>query len=131
MEVMMAESIRQDLLAIGDRFTTFDSESEPEPGIQSIPAPGHTAGHVAFRIRSRNQTVLVLGDTVMSPMHVEHIDWHPANDHEPGRARRTRERMFELAVEEDALVFGYHFPFPGFGRIRNTASGWRWEWWQG
>jgi glyoxylase-like metal-dependent hydrolase (beta-lactamase superfamily II) len=130
-EVMMAKSVRHDLLAIGDRFTTFDSNSEPEPGIQSIPAPGHTPGHVAFRIRSGNDNVLVFGDTVMSPMHIERINWHSANDHEPDLARRTRERMFELAAEEAALVFGYHFPFPGFGRIRKAANGWRWEPWQG
>src|SRR5262249_17904364 len=45
----------------------FKPGAEVAPGITSIPAFGHTPGHTAFSIASRNQSLLVMSDTVRNP----------------------------------------------------------------
>src|SRR5215204_5332688 len=42
----------------------FKPGVEVAPGITSIPAFGHTPGHTAFSIASRNQSMLAMGDAV-------------------------------------------------------------------
>jgi hypothetical protein len=38
----------------------------------------------------------------------------------------SRERLVAEALDADALLVASHIPFPGFGRLRQTAEGLRW-----
>jgi hypothetical protein len=38
----------------------------------------------------------------------------------------SRRRLVAGALASDALLVASHIPFPGFGRLRQTAEGLRW-----
>src|SRR3712207_8319377 len=44
------------------------------------------------------------------------------------QASTSKRRIFDLAAEENALVFAHHFPpFPNLGHVRKQEQGWRWQ----
>ena len=102
----------------------FKPGAEVAPGITSIPAFGHTPGHTAFSIASRNQSILALGDAVRNPyLFARHPDWQPSFDMDGPLAVKTRRQMLDRAAADRMLVAGYHFPFPASGHIVRSGKG--------
>lgn len=96
------------------------------PGIQTIPAPGHTPGHVAIEVHSRNETLLHLVDLVSFLIHIERPEWYAAFDLDPETVVKSRQRLLKRATEKESLVIAHHFPVPGLGRVRATETGYEW-----
>lgn len=93
-------------------------ELELVPGITSIPAPGHTPGHTAFRLSSNGEQLIIWSDTTNHPaLFVRHPGWHAVFDMDPEAAEATRRRMLDMVANDRLLVAGYHFPFPAVGHI--------------
>jgi glyoxylase-like metal-dependent hydrolase (beta-lactamase superfamily II) len=97
------------------------------PGIQTMAAPRHTPGHMALRIFSEGKQLFHLVDTVLSPILMEQPDWFSVVDYDREQAADTRRRLLDLAAEEEMLVFGFHFPFPGLGHVQKRDHGWIWQ----
>lgn len=96
----------------------YKGETEPIPGIYAIPAYGHTPGHMAFRIVSENEQLLVWSDVTSLPaLFVRNPNWHVLFDMDPEMAAQTRRRLLDMASADRLLVAGYHFPFPAVGHI--------------
>jgi glyoxylase-like metal-dependent hydrolase (beta-lactamase superfamily II) len=109
---------------IAKNVTQFEPGKEVAPGIESLPAPGHTPGHTVFAIHSGDQSLLVLSDTAQHPaVFARHPDWQAAFDVDGPEAVATRKRIFDRAAADRMLVTGYHFPFPACGHLIKTASG--------
>jgi glyoxylase-like metal-dependent hydrolase (beta-lactamase superfamily II) len=109
---------------IAKNVTQFEPGKEVAPGIETLPAPGHTPGHTVFAIHSGDQSLLVLSDTAQHPaVFARHPDWQAAFDVDGAAAVATRKRIFDRAVADRMLVTGYHFPFPACGHLIKTASG--------
>jgi glyoxylase-like metal-dependent hydrolase (beta-lactamase superfamily II) len=109
---------------IAKQVTRFQSGKEVAPGIETLPAPGHTPGHTVFAIHSGEQSLLVLSDTAQHPaVFARHPDWQAAFDIDGAAAVATRKRIFDRAAADRMLVTGYHFPFPACGHLIKTASG--------
>ena len=67
-------------------------------------------------------------DAVLHPLHLEHPEWIPVFDMLPEQASASKHRIFDLAAEEDALVFAHHFPpYPNLGHTRKQEQGWQWQ----
>jgi glyoxylase-like metal-dependent hydrolase (beta-lactamase superfamily II) len=106
----------------------FRPGAEVAPGIDSIPAFGHTPGHTAFAVHSRGQSLLVMSDTVRNPyLFVRHPDWQPTFDMDGPMAVRARLHMLERAAADRMLVEAYHFPFPASGHIVRTGASYEFE----
>lgn len=103
-----------------------DERTEIVPGMRTVPAPGHTPGHVAVEVRSAAETLLHLVDLVFFPAHIEHPEWCAAFDLDHETVAKSRRRLFTRAAERDSLVMAHHFSAPGLGRIRSTDSGYEW-----
>ena len=102
----------------------FKPGAEVAPGITSIPAFGHTPGHTAFSIASRNQSLLVVSDAVRNPyLFARYPDWQPLFDMDGPLAVKTRRQMLDRAASDRMLVQGYHFPFPACGHIVKSGKG--------
>jgi glyoxylase-like metal-dependent hydrolase (beta-lactamase superfamily II) len=102
----------------------FKPGVEVAPGITSVPAFGHTPGHTAFSIASRNRSMLALGDAVRNPyLFARHPDWQPGFDMDGTGAVKTRRQMLDRAAADRMLVAGYHFPFPANGHIVKSGKG--------
>ncbi len=126
-QAIMVETARTNLEPLKDRLTLIGDSSEIVPGIHAIATFGHTPGHIALSIASGADRLLHVSDAVLYPIHLEHPEWTPVFDVFPQQASASKSRIFDLAAEEDALVFAHHFPpFPSLGHIRRREQGWRW-----
>ena len=102
----------------------FEPGVEVAPGINSIPAFGHTPGHTAFSVASRNQSLLVMSDTVRNPyLFARYPDWQPLFDMDGPMAVKARRQMLDRAAADRMLVEAYHFPFPACGHIVRQGKG--------
>jgi len=122
-----AARTRQEIIALQDRMDLVEREGEILPGVEAIPAPGHTVGHMALMLSSERRKLLCIGDAAAHPIHLGQPDWHMAFDVAPEEALRSRRRLLARAVAEDALVFEPHFPFPGVGRVTDEGGYWQWQ----
>jgi glyoxylase-like metal-dependent hydrolase (beta-lactamase superfamily II) len=102
----------------------FEPETEIVPGITAIAAPGHTPGHCAFVIASGHRSLMALCDTTNHPwLFARHPDWQPILDMDGALAVATRKRLLDRVAADKLPVTGYHFPFPGYGHIIKTGTG--------
>ena len=118
---------RECLLAVQDQLQLIEAGDEIAPGIRSIPTPGHTRNHISVAVSSGDERLICVADTMDVPIHIEQTTWHPAWDELPAEGMRRRRGLLRQAVEQDALIHGFHFPFPGVGRVRTDGEGWRFE----
>ena len=124
----MVDTARRNLDPLEDRLTFVDDTSEIVPGVRSVATFGHTPGHMALSIVSGGKRLLHVSDAVLYPLHLEHPEWTPVFDMLPEQASASKHRIFDLAADENALVFAHHFPpFPNLGHVRKQEQGWRWQ----
>jgi glyoxylase-like metal-dependent hydrolase (beta-lactamase superfamily II) len=124
----VVDAARRNLRPLEDRLTLVGDASEAVPGVRAIAAAGHTPGHMALSIASDGERLLHISDAVLYPLHLERPEWTPVFDMLPKQASASKRRIFNLAAEENALVFAHHFPpFPSLGRVHKREQGWRWQ----
>ncbi|MBX2884376.1 MAG: MBL fold metallo-hydrolase [Granulosicoccus sp.] len=111
---------------IRELIKPYADGDEIVPGITAISAPGHTLGHHAFLLHDGDAKLLHMIDTAVHYLvGVEEPDWALGVEMNPEEALLTRRSLFAKAANEKVLVAGYHFPFPGIGRIVERDSSWR------
>lgn len=119
---------RKNLEPIQDRMNLIEDESDVLPGIHMIAAPGHTPGHAVVSFSSDSEELLYIGDTVLYPLHLEHLDWLSMYDILPEKADPSKHKIFDYAAEKHTWVIGQHFPpFPSLGHIAKKDDGWQWQ----
>jgi len=101
--------------------------AEVVPGIELVDTAGHTPGHVAVDVSSRGEHLLFVSDAILHPLHIEEPGWNASVDVSPEDATESRRRLLRRAVAERALVHGFHFAFPGLGRVTPVGEGWSWK----
>lgn len=107
---------------------TVADGQEIVPGTRAVSAPGHTVGQMAIHMASDGEHLLFMADVALHPIHVEHPGWVSQMDANPAQTVQTRHKLFQWAVDHDALVLAYHFPpFPSLGRIVPHGESWRWK----
>jgi glyoxylase-like metal-dependent hydrolase (beta-lactamase superfamily II) len=113
--------------AVRDRLRPMDPAEEVAPGVRIVDSPGHTAGHVGLLLQPGDDQLLLVGDAITN-VHVgfEQPRWRFLFDDYPAQAIETRVRLLERAASEGLLMAGYHFPFPGVGRVFRDGGGYRW-----
>ncbi len=115
------------LRALRSQMTLIELGDDIAPGIRSIATPGHTRDHMSLAVTSGADRLICVADTMDLPIHIERTTWHPAWDQAPEQAMTSRRMLLRRAVEEDALIHAFHFPFPGLGYVREDGDGWRFE----
>lgn len=118
---------RDALAALGGSLEQIEPGDEIAPGLTVVDARGHTPGHLAVEIRSDDAGALHIIDAAHVPaIHLGHPDWFMIADNWPAWSMVTRKTLFDRAADENLLVFTYHFPFPGVGRVTKDEIGWTW-----
>ncbi len=119
---------RRSLLAYHDRLILLDRDGEFLPGICAIASPGHSPGHYSYVIRSGQERCMFLGDVAHSaPLQLAHPEWSCAYDFDPMVAAQTRQSLLEQASAEGMTIVGYHFNFPGIGRVLRHGMAFQFE----
>ncbi len=119
---------RRNLLAYQDRLTLLDSDGEILPETLAVASPGHSPGHYSYVIGLGQERCMFLGDVAHSaPLQLAYPDWSCAYDFDPIQAAQTRQTLLERAAAEGMTVIGYHFNFPGIGRVLRHGPAYRFE----
>lgn len=124
---VLANVGRDYLEPIRSQLDLVDPNVEIVPGIELVGTPGHTPGHVAVDVSSKGEHLLYVSDAILHTLHIEEPDWNASVDISPREAAESRRLLLRRAVDERALVHGFHFPFPGLGRVELSADGWSWK----
>ena len=127
MKALLVGYAQKNLPPLKGCIELLDGEREIAPGVQAVPAPGHTPGHLALLISSANEQLLHITDAVLNPLHMENPSWRNVFDLNPAVAVTTRQRLLDRAAADKVNVMAYHFPFPGMGRIESRGHAWKWE----
>lgn len=106
----------------------FDRGSELTPGIRSVPSVGHTPGHSSCLVSSGTARLLRLGDTLhVGPVQFARPEITVMFDFRQDDARKRRQELFEMAVNEGMLIGAVHLPFPAIGRLRKRDADYAYE----
>jgi glyoxylase-like metal-dependent hydrolase (beta-lactamase superfamily II) len=109
------------------KFKPFDGGTELVPGIRSVPARGHTPGHMLYSIESKGERMVAWGDLV----HIGAVQF-PAPavtiefDNDPKQAMPARKKNFADAARQGYYVAISHIAFPGIGKLRVDGRGYDW-----
>ncbi len=111
--------------AITPKVSTFAPGVELVPGVvQSVSTPGHTPGHVSFRIGAGQESLLYVGDLMHHPVvSVQRPQWTLKFDRDAAAGAAMRASTLEEAAASGDRLYAVHFPFPGLGRITRGADG--------
>ena len=119
--------IRKHLMGLADKFEFIATETEIIEGIKLIFAPGHTFGQLVVHIQSNDEHLIFAADAMLNPLHLRYPKWNYHSDMDKVAAVQTRHKLAQLAVHHNALVLGYHFPFPAIGYVTPAETGWIWH----
>jgi glyoxylase-like metal-dependent hydrolase (beta-lactamase superfamily II) len=108
----------------GDRYKTFSFGDTIAPGIVALDASGHTPGHTVFLIGTGKKKVLIVGDLLhAAALQFPHPEECARFDMDRAKSIETRKRILQMAVDNNWLVAGIHFPVPGLGLVTSDGKG--------
>ena len=115
------------LAAYGDRLVLLaDTEgTEAAPGVTTLPLPGHTPGHMGFRISDGDAQIVIAGDIVHAQtLQIPNPDIGVGFDIDPDAARAARKRMLDMLASDGLLFTGGHILGPKkFVRVAPEGQG--------
>lgn len=121
------QNIKQLLAALKDRLHLFNSSSLPFGSLQPVPAIGHTPGHFMFNISCGDSSFLHMADICHEDtLLFNHPEWGTIFDIDFELAAQTRFKVLSDLADAGKLAFGYHMPWPGFGRVARRENGFMW-----
>ncbi|MDW7554475.1 MBL fold metallo-hydrolase (plasmid) [Azospirillum brasilense] len=121
-----AAAIKSSLEPVGNVVELYEAGAEIVPGLTTIVASGHTPGMATFLVHSGNDQLLLTADLAYHPVVNVDNPWRPGPDRDKDTALASRRRIFDRAAADRIPVLGFHFPFPGLGRMLKTDGGYAW-----
>jgi glyoxylase-like metal-dependent hydrolase (beta-lactamase superfamily II) len=93
--------------------------------IEIVPTPGHSAGHVVFKLTSGTAQAIFIGDVFHHLLQVYYPDWNFPKNSDVEQARASRRKVLELCATSGALTLPCHVGTPFAGYIDATSTGFR------
>ncbi len=110
------------------RFNGISMERETEiaTGVQALPLPGHTPGHMGLRVHQGTDQLLIWGDAIhFAAYQFMQPDWGVLFDSDANQAITTRRNLLEEAAADRLRVAGMHLDFPAVGYVENAGGNYR------
>ncbi len=109
------------------RFKTYQLGDQVQ-GFKVINTAGHTPGHFSYELKTKDETIVFIGDIVHS--HTVQFD-KPTTaidyDIDPKKAVQTRLKQFAEYAKGGQTIAAPHLPFPGIGHIYSAdAKSYQW-----
>lgn len=122
------ETFEAKIRPVAAKLRLLQDEETLSPGISAILAPGHTPGHMAFRLDSAGRSLILAADTANHYVwSLERPDWEVRFDADKAQAAATRKRLLGMIAAEGLPFIGYHMPFPGIGYLEPRGEGFRFQ----
>jgi glyoxylase-like metal-dependent hydrolase (beta-lactamase superfamily II) len=113
--------------AAAGRFKPYAGFGQLEPGIEALPAPGHTPGHAMYRVSNGARQLLIWGDIVhVAAIQLTHPDAAVKYDSSEADARSTRAALLRAAADQHTLIGAAHIAFPGLGHVKRVNGAYEW-----
>lgn len=127
-----AAAIKRSVEPVADGIELYEAGTEIVPGLHTLAASGHTPGMATFLVQSGNDQLLLTADLAYHPIINIDRPWLPGPDRDKDTALASRRRIFDMAAADQIPVLGFHFPFPGLGRMLKTDTAYAWvpAYWQ-
>ena len=109
------------------RFKTYQLGDQVQ-GFKVINTAGHTPGHFSYELKTKDETVVFIGDIVHS--HTVQFDKPETAidyDIDPKKAVQTRLKQFAEYAKGGQTIAAPHLPFPAIGHIY-SADGKSYQW---
>ncbi|MBF0574812.1 MBL fold metallo-hydrolase [Dysgonomonas sp. GY617] len=85
-------------------------------------APGHTPGHIISTIYSGDEKLVAMADIVhATSILFTNPRWGTSFDYDFELGIKTRVAVLKKLSKDNALIFGYHQPYPGIGHIKELS----------
>jgi glyoxylase-like metal-dependent hydrolase (beta-lactamase superfamily II) len=88
-------------------------------------APGHSPGHVFFKLESKGARAAFIGDVWHHLLQVYYPNWNFPKNSDAAQARVSRRKVLDWCASHDALVFPGHVGAPFAGRIEKARESYR------
>jgi len=112
---------------IENQLQRYQPDKPILPGVESVPAYGHTPGHTAYLFRSNTESLMVWGDVLHNhAVQFAHPDVVIEADVDTDQARTSRLKLLASTAEGKFWVAGAHLPFPGVGHVRAEDNAYAW-----
>ena len=115
-------------------FQLVNGEEQILPSISMIDLPGHTPGHMGVRVDSGKDSLIICGDALTNVFFdFEKPEWVNSYDMDSEKTVKSKKYVLNECGNSGAYLLGYHFPFPGVGRVSNMGDKYRfipivWKW---
>ena len=120
------EGFAKSVKPLNDRMTMLDAGADVVSGISAVAAFGHTPGHMAYRIESEGQNLMLIADAANHFVwSLAHPDWEVRFDADKAAAAATRRSLLGMIAAERMPMIGYHMPFPALGYVAPDGDGFR------
>ncbi|MCW3465858.1 MBL fold metallo-hydrolase [Chitinophaga nivalis] len=121
------QEVTKILAACAGQLQLFTGTTPLFDVLEPISAPGHTPGHYMFAIANGDKPFIHIADIVHEAVLLfSRPDWGTIFDTDFAQAAATREQVLGDLARTGQRVFGYHLPWPGFGHVQQTATGYQW-----
>jgi glyoxylase-like metal-dependent hydrolase (beta-lactamase superfamily II) len=110
--------------AYDGRINTFNGETDLGDGITAFPLPGHSPGHTGYRVESEGESLLIIGDAVISAaIQFANPEAGAIWDTSAEDSIKSRKMLFDMAAADRTAITATHIPFPSFGYVDRRADG--------
>jgi glyoxylase-like metal-dependent hydrolase (beta-lactamase superfamily II) len=93
--------------------------------IEIAPAPGHSPGHVVFKLESKGERGVFIGDVLHHMLQIYYPQWNFPKNANAAQAVVSRRRVLDDIAAIGALMIPAHVGAPFAGRVEKTADGFR------
>jgi glyoxylase-like metal-dependent hydrolase (beta-lactamase superfamily II) len=122
---MFADSVLP-VIAAGRAEFVSPEGGEVLAGFTYLPTPGHSPDHMSILLNSDGQEALFAGDVLHNPVQVTHPDWCSMYCESHEEARRSRQRMLELAADRNIPWFSSHCAETSIGTVSRDGDHFAW-----
>lgn len=109
-----------------ERFDMIEGGADVTSGISAVGAFGHTPGHMAYRLESEGQQLVIAADFANHYVwSLAYPDWEVKFDRDKAAAAATRRKMLDMLAADKTPFIGYHMPWPAVGYVETHDSGYK------
>ena len=120
------QMVKKVVTPLAEKATFIGDGDSVVSGISSILAPGHTPGHMGFRLESEGRQIILTADTANHyVLSLQRPDWEVRFDADKAKAAESRRKMFDMIATDRLGFIGYHMPFPAVGFVEKQDVGYR------
>lgn len=103
---------------LAEKMSFIGDQDAVVSGITAHATFGHTPGHMAYRLESGGEQLMLIADAANHYLwSVGFPDWEVKFDQDKAAAAATRKALFGMVAAERIPFVGYHMPFPGVGYV--------------